>query len=266
MKEIFESLEISFEPFIRYLLSIRFWVSVVFVLVGIVLYKKISKSTQNIKSDSGKFNKFLIANKLKYVILPVWAVFILQINGVNVSAIISSFGIIGIVIGFALQDELKDWIMGTDISRKHFFAIGDTVLYNGICGVVIGFDLKCTVIQEVGLGDTLYISNRNISEITRLSDRCDIDVPSPYDVPAEKMRRVCSEISDRAKCVEYVHSSEFIGTEAFDESLIRYRIRIRCVEKEKDTVRRTVNGIIQDVFAEEGIAVPFNQLDVNIKK
>lgn len=266
MKEILTSLEVSIEPVVRYFLSVRFFLSLILVVGGFVLYNRLSKAVQSSRNDNSKQKRVQLVEKLRYLLFLVLAIFVLQINGVNVSAIVSSLGIIGIVIGFALQDELKDWIMGIGISRKHFFSVGDAVLYNGIEGVVICFDLKCTVIQVVGQGDTLYICNRNISEVTKLSDRCDIDVPSPYDIPAERMRQVCQQIAEQLRGTEFVHSCVFLGTEAFDASAIRYRIRIRCVESQKNSVRRRANGIIQDVFAAEGIEIPFDQLDIHIRE
>ena len=64
---------------------------------------------------------------MKYVLLIIVSVIILQINGVNVSSIIASLGVITVIVGFALQDALKDiiikkYIENHNVKRKTIIA------------------------------------------------------------------------------------------------------------------------------------------------
>ena len=51
-------------------------------------------------------------------------ILVLQIHGVNVSSLVAGLGIIGAIVGLALQDMLKDVIMGMNILTGEYFRRG----------------------------------------------------------------------------------------------------------------------------------------------
>ena len=209
--------------------------------------------------DASGIRKLLCA-----FIIAVALCTILQMNGVNVTTAVAGLGIAGIIVGFSIQSLLNDVITGIGILADGFFTVGDTVEYAGRECEVIGFNLKTTKLMDAVTRDITTVSNRNISEIKRLSEMLDVIVPAPYSEPAEKMRRVCRAILDRCAGLPGVTGTEFLGTDAFLDSQISYLIRVVCPPSERETTRRAVLGTIQDVFAEENIDIPFNQLDVHI--
>lgn len=253
-----------------YFLSWKPWVSVLILACGIVLWRKTSKFVKNKFLKKGEKSRKqgniqLGLNAAKYLIAILMIVIILQINGVNVSSMATGLGIVGIVVGFALQDFLKDWIMGISIVWDGYFHVGDIVKYRDYVGPVRKFNFKSTKIWDVETGSLVTVSNRNISEIELISDWCDIDIPAPYEVEAVRMRAVCGKIADLCANLPEVRSCDFLGTQEFADSQILYRIRIHCTEDKKNETRRRALGIIQDVFAQEKIAIPYSQMDVHMK-
>ena len=108
-----------------------FW-SVVVILLNILIYHIIArlltnKESKNSKILSSKKNKTFI-RMLKSLIGSVLGILtvltILQIFGINVSSMLAGVGIASIVIGFALQDALKDIIRGFEIVSDGFYEIG----------------------------------------------------------------------------------------------------------------------------------------------
>ena len=97
-----------------------------------------------------------------YVIIVITVLLILQINGINVSSLLAGVGIMGAVIGLAIQDWLKDIIRGTSILSDNYFSVGDIIRYNGIEGKVVVIGLKTTKIQELKTGYIKSIANRKI--------------------------------------------------------------------------------------------------------
>ena len=67
---------------------------------------------------------------------------ILQINGVNVSSIIAGVGVVSVIIGLALQDALKDIIMGVNVLVDDYFSLGDIVKLDDIEGKVVEIGIK----------------------------------------------------------------------------------------------------------------------------
>ena len=153
----------------------------------IMLLKKLKKSYISRDGVDGKreTNARFIFSIARYVVFLIAFITVLQINGVNVSALVTGLGIVGIVVGFALQDVLKDFVMGNNIMLDHFFVVGDVVKYGNVTGKIVSFNIKVTRILDIDTGNFLTVSNRNISEMTVLSNWRDINIPAPYEQSAE---------------------------------------------------------------------------------
>lgn len=256
----------------NYLLTPRPWVSLMVVLVTFAVWLLVKKGFHHFRnndSSGGRHqnNLRLGQNLCKWFLIGLAVITVLQINGINVTSLITGLGVAGVVVGFALEDLLKDIINGANIVWEGFFAVGDMVVYHRpdgsvVEGKVLSFDLKATKILDAATGNTLTVSNRNISEIEQMSDWVPLDVPAPYGVPAEQMRRLCREMCERLAGLPHATGCSFVGTAAFGESQILYKLLLHCPPEYKKTARFAALGIIQDMLAQAGVEVPFNRLDV----
>lgn len=259
------------EKTINIVTSANLWVSIGIFIAGIVVTKLMKKYVNmHLQKDEvyGKkeTNIRFIANVIKYVIAVFTVILILQVNGINVGSLVAGLGIVGIIVGFALQDILKDLIMGTNIVWDNFFAVGDVIKYKNIEGEVIYFNVKVTRIKEITTGNIMTISSRNISEITVLSNRKDMLIPAPYSEPAEKMRRICEEICSRVEEHVSIDRCRFLGTDEFADSYINYRITLECPPQFKYAAKRIVLETVQDVYAENDIEIPYPQMDIHLDR
>ena len=84
-------------------------------------------------------------NIIKVLIAIVAILYILQVYGVNTSALVAGVGAFSLVIGLAFQDVLKDLLVGATIILESQFAIGEIVEINGFKGEVISLTLKTTI-------------------------------------------------------------------------------------------------------------------------
>ena len=107
-------------------------------------------------------------------------IFVLQIHGVNVSSLVAGLGIIGAIVGLALQDMLKDVIMGMNILTGEYFAVGDVVKYGEVTGEVVQFSLRATKLRELATGNLVTVSNRNIFQVSQLSNELYLTVSTSY--------------------------------------------------------------------------------------
>lgn len=257
------------EKLTEFFTSGRFWGSVAVVAIALLaalLLKKLrgrvvgSTRIDGKKETSARF----VFSAAKYVVFLIAFITVLEINGVNVSGLVTGLGVMSIVVGFALQDVLKDFVMGNNIMLDHFFAVGDIVKYGDVVGKVISFNIRVTRIKDICTGNVLTVSNRNISEMAVLSDNLYVDIPAPYTETAERMRRVMAEICSETEKLEDVESCEFLGTNEFGSSSISYLVKVVCPAEKRRLARRALLGITQDVYAKENIQIPFDQLDVHI--
>lgn len=253
-----------------YLFSPKPWVSIAVVVAAIVvwrvLFKRFAKALLDREQDAARRSNMQIsANVLKYVVVVVVCVVVMRINGIDVAGLATGLGIAGIVVGFALQDILKDLIMGASIAWDGYFSIGDVIRYKDFEGKVLSMNLKSTKIELTGSKNVVTISNRNISEVEVLTGRCSIDVPLPYDISAGEARATMQAISDRIAELDSTAGCDVLGTQEFGDSSILYRVRAFCDPADRPVVRRQMLGCAQDVIEERGIEIPYNQLDVRVK-
>ena len=259
------------EKFKDFMLSSHLWLSVIVLAAAFILSERLrkyaKKRCKKAMGVSGKrvTNIQIISNIVKYVIWVFAIVTVLQINGVNVSSLVTGLGVAGVIVGFALQDILKDLIMGSSIVMDEFYSVGDVVKYKDIEGKVVYFNIKVTKIRDVNNGNLITISNRNISEIELVSDWRDILVPVSYDSDNKAVKKAFDEICAAALKNEYVKDCYLTGLDEFCDSSVNYRLRVHSDPFEKAQAKRAVNVIIRDVFENNGITIPFPQSDVHIK-
>ena len=59
---------------------------------------------------------------------------------------------------------------------------------------------------------------------------------------------------------------ELLGIDEFGDSSIKYAVVIECVSMTHFGAKRKVLGLIKKRFDEEGIKIPYNQIDVHVEK
>lgn len=199
------------------------------------------------------------------MLLIIVSVIILQINGVNVSSIIASLGVITVIVGFALQDALKDIIMGINIVIDDYFSVGDVLKIGDVEGKVIEIGLKSTRMKDINNENIFVISNRNISEALNLSEQLDIDIPLPYEEKVTKMEEIIDKMVEQIGQIENVTKVEYKGLNQFADSAIYYKIRIFCKPELKPQIKRDANRIIKLELDENNISIPYKQIDIHNK-
>ena len=148
------------------------YVCIAFLVYNIltdIFTRGINKKIKVEQVGSGSYKKLLTIrslarNIIKWIIIAFTVLAILTVYGINISTVLAGFGIIGLVVGLALQDLAKDIISGFTIIFENQYAVGDTVTINGFKGEVIYVGLKTTRIKNYD-GEIKIIANRNATEV-----------------------------------------------------------------------------------------------------
>ncbi len=238
---------------------------VIVLLILLFLLKKLfDRHVLSTDNNLGSRPIRLIYKIVRVILVIMTVMFILQINGVNVSSLVAGLGIAGIVVGFALQDILKDVIMGFHIVMDGFFGVGDVVHYDGIDGIVISFNIMSTKIQNLVDGTVLNVCNRDIVKILKYGDVLDLDLGLSYEDPPEKIHGVLWAVTEKiGQEIAGVTGPEYLGTICFNESSVTYRIRMHCDPMQRADVHRMAVSLAQAELAKAGIRIPYRQLDVH---
>ncbi len=246
-----------------------FIVVIATMFIYVVISRIISaKEKRNSKIFSDKKNRTylkMLKNILGYALTIIAGLLILQIFGVNTSSMLAGVGVIGLVIGFAIQDALKDIIKGFDIISDNYYSVGDIITIDDITGKVLSVGLKTTKIREIRTGNLISIANRNIDQVGVASGDIYINIPLPYELPVKKAEVIVDEIVKTIKKQPNISDASYLGLNNLADSSLEYLISIVSEPNLKFQVRRDTLNIIMTTLESHKISVPYTQLDIHKK-
>jgi small-conductance mechanosensitive channel len=103
----------------------------------------------------------LVARTVRWAVLAVGLVTALAVLGVNVGALVTSLGLAGLTLGFALRDVLANSVAGVTLLMQRPFTIGDTILVGATEGVVRDVRVRDTVLRTPD-GRLAYLPNMTV--------------------------------------------------------------------------------------------------------
>ncbi|HUH28146.1 mechanosensitive ion channel family protein [Gelidibacter sp.] len=183
----------------------------------------------------------------------------------TLTSLITGAGVLGLVIGLALQGTLSNLISGIVISFREKIQIGNWVETNGFTGEIIDINLKNLTLKEsdnnvVMIPNKLILDNpmKNYSLTSYI--RVDLSCGVGYESDLEFVEKLTKETLE--KTFEKIDDSkpvEFFFTE-FGDSSINFRCRF-WIEGTKSVhnLNATNKAIIaiKKAFDAEGINIPF---------
>lgn len=244
--------------------------SIIVIMLCFLIYKVIAY----LLSDKNKHLKLFTSNRSKtylrmmksivrYIFIVITILILLQVNGINVSSMLAGVGIASVIVGFAIQDLLKDIIKGLDIISDQYFQVGDVIKYHDMEGKVLAIGLKCTKIRNIKTANIVSISNRNIEEVEVVADYIDVFIPLPYELKINEAEKIIDEIVIEVKKLSLVTNSEYKSVSKLDESSINYHLRVNCNPIDKLQTNRDVLRTILLVLEKHKVSVPYKQIDIH---
>ena len=247
-------------------------VLIVCLLLSIISKKIIYKifNFKKIKIKDGKKKSILnlISNIIVFLITLIGILIVLEVYGVDTKSLIASLGVVGIVIGLALQDLLKDFIVGVSIIFEGQFSIGDFVSINGFKGEVIPSNLRTTKLKSL-TGEIKIIYNRNITEIINYSLSLNtllVDVGVAYESDIEKVNKVLDELCVTLKDKYNLKNISCLGVQELSDSSIVFRLGVSVNYQDSFDIDRKIKKDIVLSFKNNNITIPYNQVVVHSGK
>ena len=200
------------------------------------------------------------------VVMIIIVLIVLQALGINVSSMLAGVGIASIVIGFALQDAMKDIFRGLEIVADNYYDIGDLIKFGDNLGQVISINLRTTKIQDINTMNIVSIANRNIDKVEVDPGYIYIPIPFSYDVKVEVAESVIQEMLKKLRRHTGITSADYQGIAQIDTSSLNYQIVITCDPASRLQIRRDALRIIMTTLEEHKLRIPYTQLDLHTKK
>jgi len=221
----------------------------------------------NVDKRKTKTINGLINNLIKYFIVIVDVVMILDIYGIDTKTLIASLGVVGLVAGLAVQDTLKDFVAGMSIILENQYRVGDTITIKGFRGEVISLGIKSTHIRAY-TGEVMIIANHLIEEVINHSlekSVAIVDIPVSYDTDIDKLESVLNDLFiDLNKSIKGLKGNiRILGLQSYDDSSISYRIVVDTFPMEHLQVERDLKKAIKVCLDNNNIEIPFPQVVVH---
>ena len=193
-------------------------------------------------------------------------IFILNSYGVDTKSIIASLGVAGVILGFALQSTVEDFVSGISIIMDNYFVVGDIVTFDNFTGEVIEMGLKTTKIKKAN-GEVYIIANRNINSVINLSQHragLMIKTSTAYEESTEKVEKVLHDVIEEAKNIPGVYKeSKYLGIDSMEDSAINYSILISCRQDNQWQIKRDILKMIKLAYETNNIKIPYPQIEVH---
>ena len=181
-------------------------------------------------------------------------------TGLNLSALLTSAGLIGVAISIVAQDSLKDLVAGIYILADDRFGVGDTVAIGAYEGRVEKLNLRATQIRDMS-GRLITISNRGIVDVANLTARwaqVDFKVGVSYYADLAEAQKLLEEAA-AALAAEWpervLAPPEMLGVDAFTDQSITLRLVVRTPPGDQWAVGRELRARVKTAFDSANIAI-----------
>ncbi len=249
-------------------LIMAFAILIVGVIIVRLLSRFIKRSLNKTNIDSAAKN-FLLS-LIRITLYTIVIIMALTALNVPMSSIITVFGAAGLAISLALQSCLSNLAGGFIILFSKPFSAGDTIELDGSVGNVKTISILYTKIETFD-GKIVSIPNGKVSEAKIINytespnRRVDLQFDISYDTDFRTARKLITDIITSDKLI--LNDPEpIVRMSAHNESSVSIDVRVWTANDNYSTVRYGLIESVKEGFDKNGIEIPFNQLDLNIKR
>ena len=207
---------------------------------------------------------------IRIVLYAVLTVTIVAIMGVPMASVVALFASAGAAVALAVQGSFSNFMGGIMLLIFKPIGVGDFVKIGGELGTVTEVGIFYTVLCT---GDNLVVSipNKTMTDSTIVNyskkdtRRVDVTLGVAYDSDLELVKKTILDVIN-ANDKALSDPAPFIRVTAMQDSALEFTVRVWCKSSDFAALKSDLLENCNDAFDKAGIVVPFNQLDVCIKK
>jgi small-conductance mechanosensitive channel len=212
--------------------------------------------------------------------VAIWLIAIIvilwQLN-INLAALMTGAGLIGIIVGFGAQSAIRDFLAGIFIIAENQYRVGDIVTLhtgsNDISGVVEDITIRITRLRDLD-GNMHIVQNGSPIVVTNLTfdyANVNVDVSVAYESDVDKVEKVMNQVGqDMAEDDEWkehiVEPIQFLRVDGFEDSAVRIKALGKVEPAKQWDVAGEFRRRIKRAFEKNGIQIPFPQVVVHNPK
>lgn len=257
--------------------GIKVLISIVVLVISFPIINAISKSIAKKgktleEKTGGKVNKTLyktLSYVFKVLLKLLVVISIVGYVGLDTSGISALIASLGVGIGLAVNGTLSNFAGGVLILITHPFKDDDYIAACGYDGTVEDI-LICHTRIRTPDNKVVYLPNGKLStsEIVNYTEkdirRVDLTFSISYSDDFEKAKKVIEDVWNQNELI-LKDPAPSVRVSAQSASSIDLTAKVWCKNEDYWTVNFDMLEQVKTAFDQNGIQIPFNQLDVHIK-
>ena len=263
----------------RYLPSVlsfglRLLFAVIVFLVGArlikLLRKFIRRSMERAGADVGLMQ--FLDSLLKVIFYFVLIMLIASGFGVDTTSVMALVGSAGLTIGLAFQGSLSNFAGGVLLLLIKPFKVGDYIIYvaDNLEGTVTEVQMFYTTLltadnRRVVIPNGVLSNNSLVNVTAQDKRRLDIDVGIGYDSDLKLAKELCEKLLNQEEKI-LDDQEHIVVVDSLADSAVMLKLRFWVRPEDYWTTKWKITEDVKLLFDANGIEIPYNQMDVNIKK
>lgn len=245
--------------------------SLCILIIMWIIYRVVLRGVKKVPLEKTNKHKQIIMIKfVKYVFYISVVIYILGLFGVKLSAVWGAAGIAGVAIGFAAQTSVSNVISGLFVLTEGSLKVGDTIIVNGVTGVVDVISLLSIKVhtfdnQMVRIPNSVIINSNLTNNSYHDTRRLTLSISISYDTDM----KTALEILEKAPplCPTILQDpAPSVWFDGFGESGINMTIAAWFKPENFLQTKNDLFIAVKKVLDEAKIEIPFKQIDVKVKE
>uniref|UniRef100_A0A832H190 Mechanosensitive ion channel n=1 Tax=Oscillatoriales cyanobacterium SpSt-402 TaxID=2282168 RepID=A0A832H190_9CYAN len=213
----------------------------------------------------------VVAAFVRYSLTFLGIVIVLQTAGVNLSSLTIFAGVLGIGLGFGLQNLASNFISGLTILLEQPIRVGDFIQVNELLGTVEDISIRSTVVRTqdgvfVIVPNIKFVENHVVNWSYR-DPRCRIHIPVSVEYGSDAVL-ISEALLEAARKEPRVLADPVprVWLRQFGESSLNFELLV-WIDKpaENEPIKSSLNFLINQSFRTRGIEMPFPQRELYIR-
>jgi small conductance mechanosensitive channel len=255
-------------PRLVFRLLLFMFILLVFFQLAKLVQKAVDRALGSARVHISHLLRRMIVSSVRNLVVLFGLLIAISQLGVSLGPVLAGLGIVGFIIGFALQDSLSNFASGMMILIYRPFDVGDVVEAGGVSGKVSHMSLVNTTFMTFD-NQRLVVPNNLIwqSVITNVTAqhqrRIDLIFGISYGDDIEKAENVLQEIVEEHEAV-LDDPAPMIKVQELGESSVNFIVRPWVRTADYWDTYWDLTKAVKLRFDQEGISIPFPQRDVHV--
>ncbi len=240
----------------------------VFKILAAMVGRVVRRGVSTAKIDLSQLLQEFFVNVASKAVMVVGILVALSQLGVQVGPLLAGLGVVGFIVGFALQDTLSNFAAGLMILIYRPYDVGDVIEAGGVMGKVQQMSLVSTTVMTPD-NQKLVVPNNKIwggvirNVTAQVSRRVDMTFGIGYSDDIAHAERVLREIVEGHELV-LEDPAPVIKLHTLGESSVDFVVRPWAKTSDYWDVYWDITRSVKERFDAEGISIPFPQRDVHL--